>query len=132
MEVKTSSMIPNTKISHIILEYGKSVILQLPSDHTKQEFEAVIKMVITAWNAVVLDGWEQSNRFEMELLSSIKDAPREVQQEVRRLINRKKKHFGSDPRGVGNYWVRERDGEMIFGCEARLSVRNAPAKKTKH
>jgi len=125
-------MIPNTKISQTILEFGKSVILQLRNNHTKEEFETAIRIVITAWNAVVMDGWEKSNRFEAELLSTIKNIPTEAQVEIKRLIKRKKKSFGSDPRAVGHHWIREQNGEFIFGCEARLNVENAPAEKTRH
>ena len=125
-------MIPNTKISQTILEFGKSVILQLPDDHTKEEFEAAIVVVITVWNAVVMDGWEKSSRFETELLSTMENAPKEAQIEVKRLIKRKKEKYGSDPRAVGHHWVREQDGEFIFGCEARLDVQNAPADETEH
>ena len=60
-------MIPNTKISQTILEFGKSVILQLPDDHTKDEFESAITIVIAVWNAVVMDVWNKSNKFETEL-----------------------------------------------------------------
>jgi hypothetical protein len=125
-------MIPNTKISQTILEFGKSVILQIPDDHTKEEFESAITIVITAWNAVVMDGWNKNNRFEVELISTLESAPVEAQIEVKRLLKRKKKKYGSDPRAVGNHWVRERNGEFIFGCEARLNVENAPTKNTIH
>ena len=125
-------MIRNTKISHTILVFGKSVILQLPNDHTKEEFETAISIVITAWNVVVMDDWEKNNRYEKELLSTIKKIPKEAQVEIKRLIKRKKKSFSSDPRAVGHHWVREQGGEFTFGCEARLNVENAPAEKTKH
>jgi hypothetical protein len=125
-------MIPNTKISQTILEFGKSVILQIPDDHTKEEFESAITIVITAWNAVVMDGWNKNNRFEVELISKLESAPMEAQIEVKRLLKRKKKKYGSDPRAVGNHWVRERNGEFIFGCEARLNVENAPTENTIH
>ena len=72
-------MIPNTKISHTILEFGKSVIMQLPNDYTKEEFETAIRIVIAAWNAVVMDGWGKNIRFEMELLSAIENIPKEAQ-----------------------------------------------------
>jgi hypothetical protein len=125
-------MIPNTKISETILKYGKSLILQLPQNHTKEEFEAVITIIITAWNAVVLDGWEKGNRYETELLSTMQSAPKEAQLEIKRLIKRKKKKFGTDPRAVGNHWIREQNGEFVFGCEARLSAENTPTSQTKY
>ncbi|MCP5415453.1 MAG: hypothetical protein H6965_00005 [Chromatiaceae bacterium] len=125
-------MIPNTKISHTILEFGKAVIQQLPDNHSKEEFESVITIVIATWNAVVMDGWNKNNKFETELLSAMETAPKEAQIAIKRLLKRKKKKFDSDPRAVGNHWIRQENGELIFGCEARLNVENAPAESTKH
>ena len=125
-------MIPNTKISHTILEFGKSLILALPSDHSKEELEATMTIVVTVWNAVVMDSWDKGNRFESELISSMQSAPSEAIIEVNRLIKRKKKKFFSDPRAVGNHWIRESNGELLFGCDARLNVKNAPASNTQH
>jgi hypothetical protein len=125
-------MIPNTKISQTILEFGQFVISQLSDNHTKEEFESAIKVVIAVWNAVVMDGWDRSNKFETELLSAIENAPKHTAMEIKRLLKRKKKKYGSDPRAVGNHWIREQNGEFIFGCEARLNVENAPANNTKH
>ncbi len=114
------------------MEFGKSVIQQLPDDHTKEEFESAITIVITVWNAVVMDDWIKSDRFETELLSTMKNTPKEVQIEIKRLLKRKKKKYGHDPRAVGDHWVREQNGEFVFGCEARLNVEDVPAEKTKH
>jgi len=125
-------MIPNTKISETILEYGKSLILALPEHHTKDEFEAVISIVITAWNSVVMDSWNNNNNYETDLLTALSSIPNEAQVEMKRLIKRKKKKFGLDPRAVGNHWVRQENGEFIFGCEARLNVENAPTSSTTH
>ncbi len=121
-------MIPSTKISQTILEFGKPLVSQLPQDHTKEEFEASIKLVIMVWNAVVIDTWNANNNFERDLLQRISGEPKGFQLVIKRLIKRKKKKFGNDPRGVGHYWVRQGDGEFIFGCEARLGVENVPAK----
>lgn len=125
-------MIPNTKISQTILEFGKSVILQLPDDHTKEEFEAMLSIVITTWNSVVIDAWNKTDKFERELIERLENAPKQVKIDVKRLIKRKKSKFSADLRAVGNHWVREENGEYIFGCEARGNVENFPAKETKH
>ena len=117
-------MIPSTKISHTILEFGKALILSLPKDHSKEELEAVMKTVITAWNVVVFDSWDKADKFETELLKIMMYSPKPVQLEVKRLIKRKKTKFASDPRAVGKYWVKERNGEYTFGCEAHLDVKN--------
>ncbi|WBA17015.1 hypothetical protein [Salinivibrio kushneri] len=125
-------MIPNTKISNTILEFGKSIILQLPDGHSKEEFEAAISIVIAAWNAVVIDVWNKTDEFERELIERLGEGPKQAQIEVKRLVKRKKSKFSDDLRAVGNHWVREQDGEYIFGCEARGNVEDLPAKETKH
>lgn len=125
-------MIPNTKISHTILEFGKSIILQLPDGHSKEEFEAAISIVVVAWNAVVMDTWNKTDKFERELLGRLEEGPKQAKIEVKRLIKRKKTKFSTDFRAVGNHWVREQDGEYIFGCEARGNVENFPAENAKH
>lgn len=126
-------MIPSTKISQTILEFGKSIILQLPENPTKDEYEAAISIVVVAWNAVVMDAWGKVDKFEKEIISRLESGEKKALVEVKRLIKRKKSKFGADPRAVGNYWVRESDaGEFVFGCEARLDVENAPANGVNH
>ena len=125
-------MIPNSKISQTILEFGSALINQLPQSHSKEDFENVIKLVILAWNTVVFDSWEEKTDLESQLLKSLEEAPKQAQLEMKRLIKRKKTKFGNDPRAVGNYWVREEGGEFIFGCESRGNVENFKAEKTQH
>lgn len=125
-------MIPSSKISETILEFGKDLILSLPEDHTKAEFEAVISIVITTWNAVVMDRWDDKNHFENDLLSKLDEMPKEMRIMIKRLIKRKKKKFANDIRGIGKHWVREENGEYIFGCEARLNVENMPIDNSVH
>lgn len=79
-----------------------------------------------------MDGWNKSNKFETELLSAMENVPKKTEIEIRRLLKRKKKKYGSDPRAVGNHWIREQDDEFIFGCEARLNIENASASNKKH
>lgn len=119
-------MIPTTKISQTILEYGKAVILKLPDDHTKEEFEMALRIIIVAWNAVVIDSWNNENKCEAELLKTLDNAPHEMVIMVKQLLKRKKNKFATDPRSIGNHWVRKESGEFIFGCEARLNVENIP------
>ena len=125
-------MVPSTKISQTILEFGKPLISQLPRDHTKEEFEAALNLVILVWNAVVLDSWKAGSNYEADITEIISQEPREYQLVIKRLVKRKKKKFGNDPRGVGNRWVRQEDGEFIFGCEARLDIENVPTADRVH
>lgn len=109
-------MLPNTKISGTIMEFGRGLINTLPQDHSRQELEAAMKIIITVWNSLVLDKWQNSNKNEAMLLETIANEPKLVQLEFKRLIKRKKKKFADDSRAVGEHWIREERGEYIFGC----------------
>jgi hypothetical protein len=92
----------------------------------------MLSIVITTWNSVVIDAWNKTDKYERELIERLENAPKQVKIDVKRLIKRKKSKFSADLRAVGNHWVREKNGEYIFGCEARGNVENFPAKETKH
>jgi hypothetical protein len=55
-----------------------------------------------------MNGWNKSERFEKELISIMKDQPREMQIIIKCLIKRKKTKFGNNPRAVGKHWVKEK------------------------
>jgi len=116
--------LPNRKISETILDFGKAIIQELPEPYTKVELEAAIKIVVMVWNAVVLDKSNKNKSFVSQLLELVDNEPFEVKLAIKRLINRKNKKFGDDPRSVGNYWIKEENGELTFGCEALLDLEN--------
>lgn len=91
-----------------------------------------MRVIIAVWNAVVLDDWNKSDKFEKELLLTMKDQPREMQIIIKRLIKRKKKKFENDPRAVGDHWVKEKHGEFVFGCEARLDLEKVATEGLSH
>ena len=78
---------------------------------SKEEFDGAIRIVISAWNAVVMDSWDNGNQFESLLLSCMAEGPKQAQVEIKRLIKRKKSKFRSDPRAVGEHWIREENGK---------------------
>lgn len=119
-------MLLDTKISGTITEFGKGVINALPYAHSRQDMENAMRLIITVWNSIVLDTWHKTDANEKRLLDTITSEPKPVQLEIKRLIKRKKKKFANDIRAVGNHWIREEQGEFIFGCEARLNVENIP------
>jgi len=65
-----------------------------------------------------------ASKSSRKLLELVDNEPFEVKLAIKRLINRKNKKFGDDPRSVGNYWIKEEDGEFTFGCEALLDLEN--------
>jgi hypothetical protein len=125
-------VIPNTKISQTILEFGKELVLALPDNCSKNEMEATMRVVITVWNSVVMDSWNKNNDFEIELIKTMKNEPKEMLIIVKRLIKRKKKKFPNDPRAVGRHWVKEKNDELVFGCEARLDIETVSVEGVHH
>ena len=123
-------MIPTVKMSHTLLEFGKGLINELPDDHTKAELEAVLLLIVTAWNAVVIDSNNQNKEFENALFQTLKNEPKEFQLLVKRLIKRKKSKFNHDPRLAGENWIKERNGSFTFVCESRLNVENTEPSST--
>ena len=117
-------MIPTRKISETILDFGNAVIQSLPESASKEQFEGAVRLIVCAWNAVVIDSWNNSNLMENSLLETLSSEPNGMQLIVKRLIKRKKKKFENDPRAVGHYEIIDRDGEMIFRAEARGDVKN--------
>ena len=115
-------MIPTRKISETILDFGSPVFQSLPEDASKFQFEASARVVVCAWNAVVLDEWNKTDKNEKSLLFTLSEEPKEMQLIVKRLIKRKKKMFSNDLRGVGHYEIVIRGSELIFRAEARGDI----------
>ena len=74
------------------------------------------------WNTVIIDSWNKTNELEELLMKTMEGSPKGMMIIVKRLIKRKSKKFKLDPRTVGDYWVREKNGELVFVCEARVNV----------
>jgi hypothetical protein len=107
------------KVSKIILEFGKPILSILPPKPSTEEFEAVMKIVLTIWNAVTIDGWHKNNAQEAAVLLAMALIPDEGKLVMKKLIRRKKTKFASETWAVGEHWLREENGLMIFGCDAR-------------
>ena len=115
-------MIPNRKISETILEFGEPILEKLPDNASKEEMEAAMRLIVSAWNAVVLDDWNKTREFEKAFLKALMPIRKEFESVPRKLIKRKKRKYSSDPRAVGNYWVIEKNGELVLRAEARLDL----------
>lgn len=125
-------MITNTKISQTILEFGKDLVLALPDNCSRNAMEATMQVIIIVWNSVVIDSWNKNNNFEMELIEMMKSEPKEIQIIIKRLIKRKKRKYPNDPRAVGKHWLKEKNGELVFGCEARLDTEKVSVEGVLH
>ncbi|QKJ65900.1 hypothetical protein HQN60_03715 [Deefgea piscis] len=106
------------QITQVILTFAQPVLVGLPNGCSKAQFAGVMRTVLTVWNAVVKDAQDGGNQHETAVLGTIASAPKEVQLMVKRLIKRKKTKFATEQRLIGQHWVHEQGGEVLFGCEA--------------
>lgn len=123
-------MIPNTKISHTILMFGKAIFNELPDGYSKSDFEIAISIVLAVWNAITIDAWNGNMDFEAVLLKAFESEQEQTKLKIKQLIERKKRHFSGDLRAVGNHWVRDNNGELVFGCDARANINALPVSTT--
>lgn len=112
----------DSKISLTLLEFGEFFLDGRDELHQRDEIEACMKIIVLVWNAVTLDTVSNTKENVTALLTLLADEPPEYVLLIKRLIMRKKRKYGSDLRGVGNTWFIEKDGELIFGCDARASA----------
>lgn len=108
-----------SKISHTILEFGRNLIALLPEPHQKNELEACMDTIVLVWNSVTLDTIKGTKKNTDAVFEALENEPPEYVLHIKRLVMRKRRHFSNDLRGVGNRWIKEENGELIFGCDAR-------------
>ena len=120
-------IIPNRKISEVILEFGAPLLDELPASKDRFELESAIKLVVAAWNAVILDQQQKTRLYEDELLKAIKPMPEGFSSMVKLLFKRKRREYGSDPRTVGHYEVVDRDGVLTLKAESKVDIEKIDA-----
>lgn len=105
-------------LTQTVLTFAQPVLVGLPKPCSKAQFAGVMRTVLTVWNAVVKDQLAGGTEFESAVLLTIAAAPKPVQLMVKRLIKRKKTKFAEHNQVIGQHWVHEQGGEVLFGCEA--------------
>lgn len=119
--------IPTKKISETILDFAEPY-LSLLHNFSTEEFEAAMNIVVCAWNAVVLDAQNQTDKYEKMFFESLSALPKEfgiLNDIPKALIERKKSEFSHDPRAVRNHQVIEKDSGLTFRAEACLNLQDA-------
>ena len=111
------------KISETILEFGNPIIELLPDNPTKEQFEDVMRIVVSAWNAVTLDEWNETIDSENEFLKALSPSPEEIQSMAMNLISRKRTEYSSEQRAVSSYSISEEDGEFVFHAEVSKDLK---------
>ena len=107
------------QITQTILTFAQPVLVSLSKPCSKEQFAGVMRTVLTVWNAVVKDELAGGVQYETAVLATISNAAKPVQLMVKRLVKRKKTKFAEHRQIIGQHWVHEQGGEVLFGCEAQ-------------
>ena len=124
-------MIPVTKISETILEFGYGFLQEIPEDCSKSEFEAAISLIVGVWNASIVGGGEgKNNSYVQKYIEAMKPTQDMSEEEVvmqdeiivviKKLAEIKEEYYCHDLRVVHEYSVRQERGEFILSCLAKL------------
>lgn len=104
-------------ITQTVLSFAQPILVGLPTPCSKEQFAGVMRTVLTVWNAVEKDRQAGSEKHETAVLAMIASADKPVQLMVKRLIKRKKTKFAEHQQIIGQHWVQEKEGQVLFGCE---------------
>ena len=109
---------PDRKISETFLDFASPLLNAMPDNAGEREFESVLKLAFTVWNAVVLAdaAGEEKHLSEMRKLLSRDPVSRSL---VEQMIVRKRTQFGDDHRLIGEYRLRVENGGFNLRAEAR-------------
>ncbi|MDC0710911.1 hypothetical protein POL68_20735 [Stigmatella sp. ncwal1] len=111
------------KISQTLLEYAAPLLHQLPPEASLQQRQALLQIVMTVWNALVVAQWVHQDMLS-DLYRRMETLPTPDRTLMRTwvdtLVERKKQHFADDLRAVGRWELRLRpNGQVSLWAEAR-------------
>ena len=109
---------PDTKISETFLRFAAPLTEPLGPAITKDQFEEALKIAFTVWNAVVYDAVAGNDQYISSVRGLTSGDPTTAAL-IEGLIRRKEVEFGDDGRLIGEYTLRQKNGEWNLRAEAR-------------
>ena len=116
--VARQSSFPDTKISETFLRFAAPLTESLGPEITKDQFEKALKIAFTVWNAVVYDAVAGNDQFITSVRGLTSGDPMTAAL-IEGLIRRKEVEFGDDGRLIGEFTLRQQNGEWNLRAEAR-------------
>jgi len=115
------------KISETILEYAAPLLEQMPPGPSLQQRRDFLQVVITVWNALVAAQWGEPDLLP-DIYRRLEAMPQPGRAAMRAmvdaLVERKRRHFAHDLRGVGRWELRVKaNGEVSLWAEAHAPSR---------
>ena len=107
------------KISATLLEFAEPVLEMLDDETPIQAIEDAMQMVVTVWNAIVIEEWGLATGMLEEARRLMQSGVPALAPIFDKLVDRKRKKFGGDLRGVGKVEIsRGADGGLLLKAEA--------------
>lgn len=115
---RKSVSLSHPKISETFQRFAEPLAEALGEEITKDQYEEILKIAFTVWNAVVFDTHAGNHHFVSQLRQLMSGNPLAAAM-VEQLIQRKKRHFAGDQRLIGRYELVQKNGEWRLSAEAR-------------
>jgi hypothetical protein len=106
------------KISETFLDFSMPLLEALGDRATKQQFESVLRITYSVWNAVNFDSIKGGTKYVSMLRKAMKNdiMGKDL---IEELISRKDNKFGNDIRVIGEYTLRMVKGEWRLRADVR-------------
>lgn len=106
---------PDRKISETFLLFAAPLIH--PEGGSQRRYEEVMQVAFTAWNAVIHADL-LGNDYHLKHVRTLTSSNPDSSSLIERLIERKRKLFGDDPRMIGKYRVTKTEDGINLWAEA--------------
>ena len=130
MSVLKSNNPQQTKISATFLEFVSLSVEEMGQPPGERERDALLRLCWTVWNAVIYADFVGRTDPLDQLLESSRSNPAGIAL-IQALVQRKRsRRFADDDRLIGDYKLRDVDGEPRLWAEARSPYPDDPIGKT--
>ena len=109
---------PDRKISETLLDFAAPLLPERPGETTEAQVRHALLVSCTVWNAVIFADVLGNPRFLDELRRRLSPALARVGL-LDEMIARKRTRFAADKRLVGDWKLRQENGEVRLWVEAR-------------
>ena len=116
---KSPVRFPRTKISETFLRFAAPLSDAAGGGLAKEEFERILKIAFTVWNAAVLVEVNGTNKHVSEVRRLTSGDPIMAAM-IEPMIRRTAIEFGDDLRLIGEYTLTQQNGEWRLRAEARV------------
>ena len=118
MKVPQPHSSPNTKISEAFLRFVEPLIEPAGLEINKEHFSQALEIGFLVWNSVVYDNVAGNDEHVSNIRKLMSSDPA-IAGLINELIRRKKTKFSEDDCLIGQYELRNKNGEWNVWAEAR-------------